>query len=109
MKRKNSVVDFQGDRYRPEDMNKGRDAFKPLKHKTSKKAFSDLEYLLLLGEQASLGEEEFKRLNPHREYTMKGIDPDVLRFAMSIYKAKQDGISDRELAEYIRDSISIDA
>lgn len=106
---KNNVVDFKGDRYRPEEMNKGRDAFKPLKHKSNKKAFSDLEYFLLLGEQASLGEEEFKRQNPHREYTMKGIDPDVQRFAMSIYKAKQDGVSDRELIEYISDSISLDA
>lgn len=106
---KNQVItEKEMDRYPLDKMVKGREGFKPLRHKKTKEPWSDLDYLLGLGEKISLGQEEWKREHPHREYQMEGVNPEVIKFAQIIYKGYQDGISRRELAEYIRDSIDID-
>lgn len=108
MKRKNAVVDNTAQNKLPiSQMVRGRNPFKPFRHKGGA-AFSDLDYFKALGEYASEGEEEWKRQHPHRELAIQGIDPEVLRFAQIVYKASKDGVSDRELEEYIADSIDVD-
>lgn len=91
------------------EMNRGKEAFRPLRHKESKAPYSDLEYLLLLGEAICEGEEEWKLAHPHREYKHEGVAPEVQQFAQIIYKGYKDGISKRELAEYIADSIDLES
>ena len=95
-------------RYPLKSMSKGRTGFRPLAHKSTGASFTDLDYLLLLGEYIQYGEAEWKRNHPNREFKAEGIDPEVQRFAQTIYKAHEDGIPKRELEEYIADSIDLD-
>lgn len=89
-------------------MNKGKGGFRPLAHKGTGVAFSDLDYLLLLGEYIQYGREEWQKRHPNREFRAEGIHPAVQSFAQIIYKGYEDGISKKELAEYISDSIDLD-
>lgn len=109
MAKANKVQDInRAEQYPINSMNKGKGGFRPLAHKDTHQAFSDLDYLLLLGEYIQYGAEEWKRNHPNREFRAEGIHPDVQAFAQIIYKGYQDGISKRELAEYISDSIDLD-
>ncbi len=89
-------------------MNKGKSSFRPLAHKGTGASFTDLDYLLLLGEYIQYGREEWQKRNPNREFRAEGIHPAVQSFAQIIYKGYEDGISKKELAEYIADSIDLD-
>lgn len=89
-------------------MNKGKSSFRPLAHKGTGASFTDLDYLLLLGEYIQYGREEWQKRHPNREFRAEGIHPAVQSFAQIIYKGYEDGISKRELAEYIADSIDLD-
>lgn len=89
-------------------MNKGKSSFRPLAHKGTGASFTDLDYLLLLGEYIQYGREEWQKRHPNREFRAEGIHPDVQSFAQIIYKGYEDGISKKELAEYIADSIDLD-
>ena len=95
-------------RYPLKSMTKGRTGFRPLAHKSTGASFTDLDYLLLLGEYIQYGEAEWKRNHPNREFRAEGIAPEVQRFALTIYKAYEDGTPKRELEEYIADSIDLD-
>lgn len=90
-------------------MSRGKESFKPLKHKGTRKGFSDLEYLLALGKAISEEGDDFKKVFPNIEYHKEGIDKSVQDFAQIIYKGYKDGISKEELQEYIRRSIDIDS
>lgn len=89
-------------------MNKGKSSFRPLAHKGTGASFTDLDYLLLLGEYIQYGREEWQKRHPNREFRADGIHPAVQSFAQIIYKGYEDGISKKELAEYIADSIDLD-
>lgn len=107
--RANKVQDIsKAEQYPINSMNKGKTSFRPLAHKGTGKAFSDLDYLLLLGEYIQYGADEWKRNHPNREFKAKDINPAVQTFAQIIYKAHEDGVSNKELAEYIADSIDLD-
>lgn len=106
---KNKIQDIgDSQKYPISSMTKGKGGFRPLAHKGTGEAFSDLDYLLLLGEYIQYGAEEWKRNHPNREFRAEGIHPNVQQFAQIIYKAYEDGIPKRELAEYIKDSIDLD-
>lgn len=108
-KNKNVIInESKYPQYNLKEMSRPQ-GFKPLRHKETKKGLSDLEYLLLLGEQVALGEAEWKKAHPNREYKAEGIDPSVQAFAQIIYKGYKDGISKEELSSYIRDSIDLDS
>lgn len=89
-------------------MNKGKSSFRPLAHKGTGASFTDLDYLLLLGEYIQYGREEWQKRHPNREFRAEGIHPAVQSFAQIIYKGYEDGISKKELADYIADSIDLD-
>lgn len=108
MKKKNLVIETTNQNKLPiSQMVRGRNPFKPLRHKDKTK-FTDLDYFLALGEYASNNEEEWKRQHPYRELSIEGVDPEVLRFAQCVYKGYKDGIPRSELESYIADSIDID-
>lgn len=111
MAKKNNIIvkETNYPQYSTKEMSKGKMAFKPLVHKETKKPYSDLDYLLALGEQISLGEEEWKKSHPYREYKVDGVDPSVQDFAQIVYKGYKDGISKQELSDYIADSIDLDS
>lgn len=109
MAKQNLIVSqTQHPQYNLNEMSKPQD-FRPFKHKKTNAPVSDLEYLLLLGEQIALGAKEWEKAHPHREYKAEGIDPSVQQFAQIIYKGYCDGISKEELKAYIRDSIDLDS
>lgn len=98
----------KAEQYPISTMNKGKSSFRPLAHKGTGASFTDLDYLLLLGEYIQYGREEWQKRHPNREFRAEGIHPAVQSFAQIIYKGYEDGISKKELAEYIADSIDLD-
>lgn len=106
---RNKIQDLsKNEQYPIKSMNKGKGGFRPLAHKKTGASFSDLDYLLLLGEYTQYGADEWHKNHPNREFRAEGIHPAVQTFAQIIYKAHEDGVSNKELAEYISDSIDLD-
>lgn len=110
MRKSNVIItEKQHQQYALNEMARGKGAFRPLKHKETKESFTDLDYLLLLGEYVQNGEAEWKKAHPHRDFKIEGIAPEVQKFAQIIYKGYNDGISKSELKSYISDSIDLDS
>lgn len=91
------------------EMYRGKTSFKPLKHKENKTIFTDLDYLIALGKAISEEGDAYKLEHPYIEYHKEGIDAEVQKFAQIIYKGYCDGIPRKDLEEYIKKSINLDA
>ena len=84
----------------------GRQSFKGLKHKEDKSDLSDLEYFELLGRRVI----EMDKLNKNDNIPTNygNLDRNVCEVAKMICQAKDEGMSEHELNQYLQSCIEIE-